>query len=126
MTTPGSSAVKGEFSRTVAIEFSPTAHGTKEFPHVLEQGVRDGRRNGDHPQSAVSHAAMSAPAVSDSSANATIGSQLHQGDLVRLRSGGPLMTVDGVKGDQVECVWTDLNNGQPDDATFPADMLQKF
>ena len=73
-----------------------------------------------------SHAAMSAPAVSDSSANATIGSQLHQGDLVRLRSGGPLMTVDGVKGDQVECVWTDLNNGQPDDATFPADMLQKF
>lgn len=73
-----------------------------------------------------SHAAMSAPAVSDSSANATIDSQLHQGDLVRLRSGGPLMTVDGVKGDQVECVWTDLNNGQPDDATFPADMLQKF
>ena len=73
-----------------------------------------------------SRAAMSASTVSDSSANATIGSQLHQGDLVRLRSGGPLMTVDGVKGDQVECVWTDLNNGQPDDATFPADMLQKY
>jgi uncharacterized protein YodC (DUF2158 family) len=73
-----------------------------------------------------SRAAMSASTVSDSSANATIGSRLHQGDLVRLRSGGPLMTVDGVKGDQVECVWTDLNNGQPDDATFPADMLQKY
>jgi uncharacterized protein YodC (DUF2158 family) len=73
-----------------------------------------------------SRAAMSASTVSDSSANATIGSRLHQGDLVRLRSGGPLMTVDGVKGDQVECVWTDLNNGKPDDATFPADMLQKY
>jgi uncharacterized protein YodC (DUF2158 family) len=73
-----------------------------------------------------SHAAMSASTAPDSSANGTIGSQLRQGDLVRLRSGGPLMTVDAVKGDQVECVWTDLNNGQPDDATFPAGMLQKF
>jgi uncharacterized protein YodC (DUF2158 family) len=73
-----------------------------------------------------SHAAMSAPTDPVSSANATIGGRLHQGDLVKLRSGGPLMTVDVVKGDQVECVWTDLNNGQPDDATFPADMLQKY
>jgi uncharacterized protein YodC (DUF2158 family) len=73
-----------------------------------------------------SHAAMSAPTDPVSSANATISSRLHQGDLVKLRSGGPLMTVDVVKGDQVECVWTDLNNGQPDDATFPADMLQKY
>ena len=73
-----------------------------------------------------SHAAMSASTVPDSSANGTIASQLHQGDLVRLRSGGPLMTVNGVKGDQVDCVWTDSNNGQPDDATFPADLLQKF
>ena len=72
-----------------------------------------------------SRAAMSASTVSDSSANATIGSRLHQGDLVRLRSGGPLMTVNRVKGEQVECIWTDLNNGQPDDATFPADVLQK-
>ena len=72
-----------------------------------------------------SHAAMSAPTDPVSSANAAISSRLHQGDLVKLRSGGPLMTVDVVKGDQVECVWTDLN-GQPDDATFPADMLQKY
>ena len=73
-----------------------------------------------------SHSATAASTDQDSSANETIASQLHQGDLVRLRSGGPLMTVNGVKGDQVECVWTDLNNGQPDDATFPAGMLQKF
>jgi hypothetical protein len=31
------------------------------------------------------------------------------------------MTVDAI-GDQVECVW----NGETDDATVPAEMLQKF
>lgn len=56
---------------------------------------------------------------------AKIASQLHQGDLVRLHSGGPLMTVNEVKDDQVECVWTDTD-GQPDDATFPAEVLQKY
>ena len=73
-----------------------------------------------------SHSAMAASTDSDSSSKETIASQLHQGDLVRLRSGGPLMTVNGIKGDQVDCVWTDSNNGQPDDATFPVDLLQKF
>ena len=29
------------------------------------------------------------------------------GDLVRVRSGGPLMIVDRVDGDQVICTWTD-------------------
>jgi uncharacterized protein YodC (DUF2158 family) len=51
--------------------------------------------------------------------------QFDRGELVRLRSGGPMMTVSAVKGDQVECIWTD-DSGQPDDATFPADVLQKF
>jgi uncharacterized protein YodC (DUF2158 family) len=66
--------------------------------------------------------ASSGPTLSAKWASAR---QLHQGDLVRLRSGGPLMTVDAVSGDQVECVWTG-DNGQTDDATFPAKMLQKF
>jgi hypothetical protein len=35
------------------------------------------------------------------------------------------MTVFGIKGDQVECIWTDWN-GQTADATFPAKVLQKF
>jgi hypothetical protein len=33
------------------------------------------------------------------------------------------MTVSAVKNDQVKCIWI---SGQPDDASFPADVLQKF
>ena len=73
-----------------------------------------------------SHPASSASAISDNSIKEKAAPQLQQGDLVRLRSGGPLMTVNEIKGDQVECVWTDSSNGQPDDATFPAQLLQKF
>jgi hypothetical protein len=39
-------------------------------------------------------------------------------------SGGPLMTVDTVKGNVVDGIWTDLN-GQTDEATFPAKVLQQ-
>jgi uncharacterized protein YodC (DUF2158 family) len=45
------------------------------------------------------------------------------GNLVRLRSGGPLMTVKGIKGDQVDCFWTDWN-GQVNADSFPIDVLQ--
>jgi uncharacterized protein YodC (DUF2158 family) len=46
------------------------------------------------------------------------------GNLVRLRSGGPLMTVKGIKGDQVDCFWTDVN-GQINADSFPVDVLQR-
>jgi uncharacterized protein YodC (DUF2158 family) len=46
------------------------------------------------------------------------------GDLVRLRSGGPMMTVKGVKGDHVDCFWADYN-GQFNSDSFPVDVLQK-
>ena len=45
------------------------------------------------------------------------------GNLVRLRSGGPLMTVKGIKADQVDCFWTDVN-GQTNADSFPVDVLQ--
>ena len=48
---------------------------------------------------------------------------LRSGNLVRLRSGGPLMTVKGIKGDQVDCFWTDVN-GQINADSFPMDVLQ--
>jgi uncharacterized protein YodC (DUF2158 family) len=73
---------------------------------------------------------LSVPAFADSapSNTATQGQAvpvLLSGDLVRLRSGGPLMTVEGVKGDQVDCYWTDPNSGQMSAQSFPIYVLQK-
>jgi uncharacterized protein YodC (DUF2158 family) len=73
---------------------------------------------------------LSIPAFSDS-AQSTNAMQsetaltLQRGDLVRLRSGGPLMTVGSIKGNQVDCFWTGLD-GEPDAESFPADVLKKF
>lgn len=70
--------------------------------------------------------ALAAPAPpSQHSAAISLAPQFERGDLVRLRSGGPAMTVSAVKGNQVECVWTD-DTGQTDDASFPALVLQKL
>ena len=62
----------------------------------------------------------SAPAAMQNQA----ASALRSGSLVRLRSGGPLMTVDSIKGDQVDCYWTD-GNGQINAESFPIYVLQK-
>jgi uncharacterized protein YodC (DUF2158 family) len=48
---------------------------------------------------------------------------LSAGRLVRLRSGGPLMTIKEIKGDQVDCFWTDFN-GQINADSFPVEVLQ--
>jgi uncharacterized protein YodC (DUF2158 family) len=48
---------------------------------------------------------------------------LSAGTLVRLRSGGPLMTVKGVNGDRVDCFWTDFN-GQISADSFPVNVLR--
>jgi uncharacterized protein YodC (DUF2158 family) len=72
---------------------------------------------------------LSIPAFSDSAPSQTAMQEraapaLRSGDLVRLRSGGPLMTVDSIKGDQVDCYWTD-GNGQINAESFPIYVLQK-
>jgi uncharacterized protein YodC (DUF2158 family) len=69
-----------------------------------------------------------APAPSSSAPSNTqnpAAPEFRSGALVRLRSGGPLMTVRNVKGDQVDCFWTDVN-GQINADSFPADVLQIF
>ena len=67
--------------------------------------------------------AFSAPAQSNTAVQ-NEAPFLRSGNLVRLRSGGPLMTVKGVKGDQVDCFWTDMS-GQINADSFPVDVLQK-
>ena len=66
-----------------------------------------------------------APASSASAPNIQnqAASPFRSGNLVRLRSGGPLMTVKGVKGDQVDCFWNDAT-GQINADSFPVDVLQ--
>ena len=70
--------------------------------------------------------AYSAPTAASSghAVDEAAASPLQQGDLVRLRSGGPLMTIETVKGSVVDCIWTDPN-GQTNEASFPAKVLQK-
>jgi uncharacterized protein YodC (DUF2158 family) len=72
---------------------------------------------------------LSVPALSDSASSNTAmqnrpAAPFQRGDLVRLRSGGPMMTVDSVRGDQVDCFWTDPN-GQVNAESFPIGVLQK-
>jgi uncharacterized protein YodC (DUF2158 family) len=45
-----------------------------------------------------------------------------QGDTVRLKSGGPIMTVTFVDGDDVSTVWFD-DSGKQEKSEFPAATL---
>jgi uncharacterized protein YodC (DUF2158 family) len=63
---------------------------------------------------------VSAPSNTQNQTAPAFGS----GNLVRLRSGGPLMTVKGIKGNQVDCFWTDVN-GQINADSFPVGVLQR-
>lgn len=46
------------------------------------------------------------------------------GDLVMLKSGVPVMTVQAVTGDEVACIWIDKNKTYRE--TFPAVVLKAF
>jgi len=67
--------------------------------------------------------AFSASAPSNTAMQNQAAPALRSGNLVRLRSGGPLMTVVRIEGDQVNCVWTDWD-GQFESGNFPIDVLQ--
>jgi uncharacterized protein YodC (DUF2158 family) len=67
--------------------------------------------------------AISASAPSNIAMQNRVAPPLRSGDLVRLRSGGPLMTVVGVEGDQVNCVWTYLD-GHMGSERLPIEALE--
>lgn len=67
--------------------------------------------------------AFSAPAPTNAAMQSQAAPAFRSGDLVRLRSGGLLMTVIRIEGDKVNCVWTN-GNGEPESDVFPADVLQ--
>lgn len=71
---------------------------------------------------------LSVPAFADSAqSNAPTQNDAaampRNGDLVRVRSGGPLMVVTDVQGDQVKCSWTDWLTGELKSETYPASVL---
>jgi uncharacterized protein YodC (DUF2158 family) len=66
---------------------------------------------------------FSASAPSNTAMQNLAAPALRSGNLVRLRSGGPLMTVVRIEGDQANCVWTDWD-GQFESGSFPIDVLQ--
>jgi uncharacterized protein YodC (DUF2158 family) len=71
---------------------------------------------------------LSVPAFSDSALSAMpsqTGASFQPGERVRMRSGGPMMTVDNIKGNQVDCYWAGTD-GVPISESFPAAVLQKF
>jgi uncharacterized protein YodC (DUF2158 family) len=69
--------------------------------------------------------AFSDPASSSTAMQSQATASFQRGDLVRLRSGGPLMTVDSIRGNQADCFWTG-GDAQPNAESFPIDVLQKF
>jgi uncharacterized protein YodC (DUF2158 family) len=71
--------------------------------------------------SAVTALAQGAPANAATQSQATPA--LRGGDLVRLRSGGPVMTVKGVHGNWVICTWWHEALGQFRTVGFPAAMI---
>src|SRR6266550_3634933 len=71
---------------------------------------------------AVTALAEDAPANTATQNQAT--STLRGGDLVRLRSGGPVLTVKSVHGNWIICTWWHEGFGQFRTAGFPATMIE--
>ena len=65
---------------------------------------------------------FAAPAQLNDATQSQVAPVLHSGDLVRLRSGGPLMTVITVRNDQVICSWSG-EDGEPRSGSFQIGLV---
>jgi uncharacterized protein YodC (DUF2158 family) len=134
----GTGVLRGRLSVLSAAAFAQTATSGASAP--ANGAVQNPPVGGPSPQTGsgpgitlvgrdgVSTKTVGMAPASSASAPSTTQSQaapaFRSGNLVRLRSGGPLMTVKGIKGDQVDCFWTDVN-GQINADSFPVDVLQR-
>jgi uncharacterized protein YodC (DUF2158 family) len=66
--------------------------------------------------------ALADPALPAIATQSYAASHFHNGDHVRLRSGGPLMTVTSIQDDQVMCAWSEPD-GQLRSEHIPATLL---
>jgi uncharacterized protein YodC (DUF2158 family) len=65
---------------------------------------------------------LAAPAQLNDATQSQVAPVLHSGDLVRLRSGGPLMTVITVRNDQVICSWSG-QDAEPRSGSFQIGLV---
>ena len=132
--------LRGRLSVLSAAAFTQTAIPGAYVPAPADGAVQNPPVEGPPPQTdwvpgftsvgrdRVSTTTGGMAPASSASAPSTTQSQaapaFRSGSLVRLRSGGPLMTVKGIKGNQVDCFWTD-GNDQINEDSFPVDVLQR-
>lgn len=50
---------------------------------------------------------------------------MQTGDIVRLKSGGPKMTITALSDDEISCTWFD-RNGKRQSGAFPGATLEAF
>jgi uncharacterized protein YodC (DUF2158 family) len=63
-------------------------------------------------------------ALSSIPARSEAATEFARGDIVQLRSGGPLMTVMIMRNGFVNVLWTDYD-GEPHNMSYPVGVLQK-
>ena len=92
------------FSRSISMVFAMAFGAAFGFPSVIVP-------------------AFAEPALSNAAMQNAPPASLRAGDLVRVRSGGPLMTVNDIQGDRVNCTWSDWD-GVLISGSFPAAVLE--
>jgi uncharacterized protein YodC (DUF2158 family) len=123
----GTGIFRGRLLALAASAYAQTATSDSStdisVPAPAQGSAQNPPIGGPSPETETMGMAAASSASAPSNTQNQVVPAFRSGSLVRLRSGGPLMTVKGIKGDQVDCFWTDLN-GQINADSFPLDVLQ--